>query len=941
MRTGGHWAAIMLLGGLVGAVADIQVAPLGAGDQPERLDNPGFEEGMTGWSVWVARQPAQADVITDEQAGSVLHLLGEEGSRCVVSQGVAVPPQRWYRVRYRYRAEPNGAGGGSMGYCRITLYDQNGRFLDYPNTLPLLDSFGSWEQAAQVVRTPLSVGELRVEFNQSGPADLRIDDVSIEPIAPPLPPPNTWHELTRARAEPLAFSSWQYTNAARHFRQMGLKYGWRYRYLEQFDELRESHTSPMWQGDEVIEELGRHGVQPTVYLYWGAKQYRDAHYGGTPPADLPYMIDPVWHDGYVHACREACVRWGRWPGIAYIFVQDESWNRYAQAIGPQAERTCDLWRRIDAEVRREFGGGRFGLPAGPDDDNACRWIAYYRWAGRQWAQTFARLRRVIDESGCGAKLLGPDEVGILMPLPWAELAQSVDVFTGQCLCSRGSAREYMAGFTTKYTRDLTGKPVHNATQIVKYSGSPPPEEVQRQYSLVLQSGGEGQMLIGVEWFDRELNHHQYSAPARWATIKRLLHLMATHEVRTPERSTVALLYSSPSGMAQGPSFSSDELLTLYAILGPRLGAWPTFIDTAALAAGRVSLDGFDLAVWATGSYETPQAFARLRVFVEHGGTLICCDPLALRHDTLGEPLPTQELLGALASEIDRQRMAHTAWPIASRQRVFAAGCYALEPLGAQTAVAATWPDGSAAALRHRLGAGQVITWGGSPVAGLVASEDEQWLAWWQAVLAEHGVEMDLPIWRLRLPDEALVYDRPPEDVCITGNNFMRVQNGVYLGANDAVPGRYRMSPPPDLSPESGGAGAVRFDRGDLTDRAVATRGPFDESGMATEPHREQDWANRWSAAAMAQGLRIEFTLLRPRELSRVRLWFSGALPALRVEGLSAGRWRTLARARAWSVGPDVEELELPLDGRYARVRLCFAPSRAELAVADIELWARR
>ena len=902
------------------------------------LQNSGFEDGLEGWSTWYARQPSTVEIVPGE-TGNCLRMLGREGSRVVVSQAVAAAPQQWYRVRYRYRAEPNGKGGGSTGYCRITFYDQNGRFLDYPSTRPMLDGFGEWAEGEQIFLTPLSIGEVSIGFNQSGAADLRIDDVSIEEIAPPAPEPNTWDELARRRNEPIVFSSWQYTNSAEHFRQMGLKFGWSYRSLEQFDELRESRTSPMWQSEGAVAELGRHGMQPTVYLYWGAKEYRDAHYGGTPPEDIPYILDPVWHDGYAEACREALERWGRRPGIAYIFVQDESMGRYKSAILPQAERVSELWARLDEEVRRDFGGGEFGLPEGPDDENVFRWIAYYRWVGRQWAGTFARLRAVIDESGCETKLLGPDEVGILMPLPWCDLAESVDVFTGQCLASRGSAQEYVAGFTTKYSADLTGKLVHNATQVVKYSGSPSPEEVQRQYSLVLQSGGDGQMLIGVEWFDRELNHHEYSAPARWETIKRCLRLMSEYRVQTPTESRVAILYSSPSGMAQRAAFSSNEHSAIYALLGPKLGAWPTFVDTYALECGRSSLEGFDVAIWPRGEYETREAFAQIEAFVRGGGTLICCDPLALRTDIMGQPLPAEELLGARTSETGRQRLMAMTWPAAIRERVYDGQCQTLAPAeGAE--VIATWEDGSAAATSHSLGEGRVIGFGANPLASLTVSEDEQWQAWWRALLDEHGIARDLPIWRLRLPDEVLVQAEVPADVCITGNSFVRVQNGVSLRANDPVGGRYRMSVAPDLSPESAGGGAIRFNQGDLTDRVEATKGPFESNGMATEPYAEADWANRWSAQAMGHGPTIEFALLEARELTRVRLWYSGTLPALTVEGLAGGRWRELATTGASAVGPDVEELQLPLTGSCDRVRLRFAPSEGELAIADIELWAQ-
>lgn len=902
------------------------------------LKNPGFEDGLEGWNVWVAKAGTTASTVEGDH-GRCLRMLGSAGSRVVVSQAVEVEPQRWWRVSYRYRAEPNGEGGGSMGYCRLSINDQNGRFVDYPNTLPLLDTFGQWRQAEQIVRAPLCVGNLTIGFNQSGAADLRIDDVAVTPAEPPSRPRNTWNQLTTRRDEPLVFPSWQYTNSAQHFRQMGLKYGWRYHYREQFDELRESHTTTMWRGDEVFEQYADAGIEPVVYLYWGAQDYRESHYGGEPPEDVPFIIDPVWHDGYVEACRSACERYGARPGISYIFVQDESWTRYAHAIIPTEERVSPLWAELDATVRQRFGGGRFGLPEGPEDDNPYRWIAYYRWAGSQWAETFARLRRVIDESGCDAKLLGPDELGILMPLPWAELAESVDLFTGQCLCSRGSAREYVAGFTTKYTRDLTGRPVHNATQIVKYSGSPPPHEVQRQYSQVLQSGGEGEMLIGVEWFDRELNHHQYSAPARWSTIKNLLGLMAHYRVQTPEKSRLALLFSSPSSMAQGASFNSDVLATLYAITGPKLGAWPTFIDTAALASGRATLDDFDVAILGRGRYETQEAFERIEDFVRGGGTLICCEPSVLQSDDFGRPLPGEGLIGGGAEAIAAQRLVHLERPTPVTLRVHATECHALA-LEDGTEVLGRWADGSPAVIRRRLGDGDVIVFGANPAGSLTASEDPEWIAWWRALLGDLDIEMDLPIWRLRLPDDALVYAEAPGDVCVTGNSYVRVQNGVSLAANDPVPGRYLMFPPPDLSPESAGTHAASFAEGDLTDRAQATKGPFDSRGVTTKPWEEADWANRWSAGAMVQGLTLEFALAEARELSRVRMWFSGTLPTLTVEGLADGRWLTLARSGRRDVGPDVEELTLPVCGSFSRVRLRCAPTEAELAIADIELWAR-
>ncbi len=911
----------------------------GAAETTVPLENPGFEDGIEGWSTWYARQPVTVSTV-DGPNGKCLRALGEAGSRVVVSQAFDAEPQAWYAVRYRYLAGPNGASGGAMGFCRITFRDQNGTFLDYPSTRPILDSFDEWVEAEQTFKTPLSIGTVTIGFNQSGAADLRVDDVSVARVEAPPAAPNTWEQLARRREEPLAFSSWQYTNSAEHFRQMGLKYGWRYRLEEQYEELKESRTVAFWGGDATYEALSAHGVEACPYLYHGAKAYRDAHYGGEPPEDIPYILDPVWHDGYVATCQELCGEYADEPGIAYFFVQDESYGRFKSAIIPADQRVSPLWASLAEEVRRDYGGGVHGLPTGPDDDNVSRWIAYYSWVQDAWAETFARLRHVIDDSGCGAKLLGPDEIGILMPLPWHELARSVDVFTGQCLFSRGSARTYIAGFTTKYAHDLTGKPVHNATQIVKYSGSPSPEEVQRQYSQVLQSGGDGEMLIGVEWFDRELNHHQYSAPARWATIKSLLRLMSEYEVQRPEESQVALLYSSVSGMAQRPDFSSDEMLAAYAICGPKLRGWPTIVDSHALDEGVASLSGYRVVIVLHAPYETREVVHQLRQFVRGGGLLVCADPLALQTDEMGAALDAAGFLGAASGACEQQRRMVFDGPgfADGDLRIHADDCFTLTPAADGALIVARYEDGAAAATLCPLGEGQVLMFGANPFASGYVSEDAGWVDWWGALLRANGMKTDLPIWNLRLPDEALVQARRPEGVCLTGNNFVRCQNGVYLGANEEVEGTYSLSVAPDLSRESAGEGAIAFAAGDLTDRVEATKGPFDSSGKATQPYAEADWADRWSAEALAGGLDIEFSLPEARGLSRIVLSYSGAIGTVTVSGGDGGTWMELASVPGEAVGPDVLDLTVPLSGSFPRVRLHFAPAGAELAIADIELW---
>jgi hypothetical protein len=170
---------------------------------------------------------------------------------------------------------------------------------------------------------------------------------------------------------------------------------------------------------------------------------------------------------------------------------------------------------------------------------------------------------------------------------------------------------------------------------------------------------------------------------------------------------------------------------------------------------------------------------------------------------------------------------------------------------------------------------------------------------------------------------------------VTGNSLVRCQNGAYVGANDAVAGTYMMSVAPDLAPDTGAA-PLSFAKGNLTDRLDAPRGPFGGGTIAKTPYREADWADRWSAAAMAQGLTVEFTLPEPRELTRLRFWFSGAMPGLQVQAGSG----TPIKLAAQDVGEDVVEIALPLAARADTVKLTFAPGTAAFAIAEVELWAR-
>ena len=915
-----------------------------AAPAPPVLVNPGFEAGVEGWRWWFS-PPDSVDIsVVEGDRGDCVRFVGTEGTRVAFYQDVRVRPLGVYRISWRYMAGPNGTGGGRFGSFNTRLIDPNGKHFDYPCAMSLLDTYGRWAAAEALLTAPLSTDRVRIEFNSAGACDLRIDDVSVVETAGPVQTKrsNTWSQLATRREEQLWFSSWQYILKPDRYRERALKYGFRYRHLEQFELLRSTRTTTWSLDEKDYPLLSEMGVPACEYPHYPALERYKAHYGGRPPPDVPRLLDPVWHDCLVAACRERCRRFGASPGIVYVFSGDEVFGRYLKAVRPVAKRSSVRWQEIDREVREHFGGGRHGLPDGPDDADPFRWIAYYSWVGREFGRTLARMKATVEESDCGAKLLGPDEADRLYPWPWHEFARTVDVFTGQSLPYRITAHRYNTGFVTKCYADMTRKPVHNATQIVMYSGSPSPEEVQRRFSQVLQNGGEGQMLIAEEWGDRELSHHQFSAPGRWATVRNLLVLMSSWRVRTPTDSRAGVLYSSPSTMAMGTKIESSATEAAYAFCGPLSGGWPRMVDSWALAVGQSSLKGLSLLVVPTARIERPGALERLRSFAAAGGLLVCCEAEVFRRDTTGARLDADALLGVRPQESGPRRWVAMVWPERSRQRVYDRECFVLGPVSETCDVIGTYADGAPAVTLNRYGKGRVVVFGSNPLVDSAVGDDSAWLGWWRALLEARGVPLGLPIWQLRLPDEAVERVVPPEDVCVTGNSFVRCQNGVYLGANDAMRGHYVMSVEPDLSPETGGprGGRVPFATGDLTDRAQADRGPFGAMRLAKQPYAEADWANRWSKASLSQGLVVRFVLAEARALTRVRFWYSGARPATFVEGKRGGEWDVLAGMAAEDIGADVSDVSAAVSGKHAEVRLRFGvPTGDSLAIADVELWA--
>jgi len=131
--------------------------PVAAAQSPEMsvaLTNPGFEDGTKGWDWWMSPPDSVKIGVIAEGTGHCVQFLGTAGSTVAFYQDVPVEPRSWYRLRFRYKSGPNGAGGGSFGELATRLIDPNGKHFDYPCTVALLDTFGQWQTAEKLLYAP-------------------------------------------------------------------------------------------------------------------------------------------------------------------------------------------------------------------------------------------------------------------------------------------------------------------------------------------------------------------------------------------------------------------------------------------------------------------------------------------------------------------------------------------------------------------------------------------------------------------------------------------------------------------------------------------------------------------------------------------------------------------------------------------------------------------
>jgi hypothetical protein len=731
------------------------------------------------------------------------------------------------------------------------------------------------------------------------------------------------------------------------YREYALKFGHRYVLQEQYQEIMDHHLIPMtnaWARGGV-------GSYPTMRMI-----LRPDQAGNLPKVlgNKPWMMDPRWQENYVQAAIKLAQQsldkspdnkwgntWGLWAG-------DEVFESFAIKIVPK-EKRYPAMEQADAEIKRDYGFGKFGMPDSEDDPNVFKRIAYRRWVNAKLAETYKSTFEAVKKINPQLKMLGPDQSGAVPPIDYDAITPYFDFIINQSWYgAKPFVRQLANGADAKATVDLSQCPVW---QLPQHTFATDLETVREQYSQVYRNGAQGLAILGVHWYDREMEHPEYINPQKW---KALLEINDTvthmNKVKIPKPDT-AILYCSDTLLSYpNPKMAAPDhyqMYSAYAALGQEIGSWFSFVSDRQIERGTRKLSDYKILYIPLAKYSRSSVLDKIKDFVKAGGTVVCTDPEAFSWNINGEVLSNQweELSGVHKSTLRASAPETTIQiklaallkqtPVLSVK--YEVTGWNINPTDNALTTLATFADGTPAVTSHKYGKGRVITFAidafASPYRNIANTEFFKNL---QTVV---GAKENLPIWRFKLPPFKTVSDENPPSkfVCLTNNNMAFEHSQSKPENNLATNGTYSYeNAPTGIADFNSLKENIPFADGHLTNRQTAFE-QRDLKGGKNPPELEK-WIVSWKDPAPAS---ITFDLKKIYTLDHLALFYSGALPILQIECSVDGKtWITQSSLAAKPATADVLNVEMPLSGnyRYVRLKIGARQSGQEFKLSEVEIW---
>ena len=485
------------------------------------------------------------------------------------------------------------------------------------------------------------------------------------------------------------------------------------------------------------------------------------------PARRYNMLSPGWQRTALSEIRRIVPKHRNLPYRNYYTGVDEP--MVFPPFGPAA--TSNAGRAFVADVKRLYGQPPPAGDALPTSDpqEGLKWLAFNRYTGERYfalRAEQARLIKQLDPKG----LVSPNSLAWIdgfIPWDYTKLADFADVveldpYTSYDEVQTPGRGRYNHGFGTKLMADLTGKRIRTIVQAFPYRGyDPKPEDVWTWATQSLRAGATD-LTLYAENNPRSRRPKVYAAMLAIAKALRGTRLPAA-----PVDPAHVVVYATASE-AQGqplkvfgerPRTVANQLYTTYSVLGELAHSAFVFDSDTRLVADPARLSRATT-MWLPRGETLDRSFVdSVIAWVRAGGTLIVTDPDAFTRAPDGSSLADlRDVLigtgtapasgsaitvpvGAFAPSLPARQLTVAVAPMT-------ASAFTLVPAGAQ--VLATNVDGSPAALRRPVGAGQVVAFAGDVMFPATLNAPAELVELVMAMQTWRGASLGVPAWRYEI-----------------------------------------------------------------------------------------------------------------------------------------------------------------------------------------------
>ena len=653
---------------------------------------------------------------------------------------------------------------------------------------------------------------------------------------------------------------------------------------------------------------------------------------------LPYAES----EKQILANLETMVRDAKKTNLRYVCFGDEMayWSMQATVMLHKEKReTYPFIRKVDAEVRTRFGGGRWGIPESMEDPHPGRWIAFNRCHSEKIAALHRREYERVKQIDPSVGFITEDaHITGSRTLDYAQMRGAFDVATLQPTMIWGGLDTLaMIGFDIKKQKDLSdAADIRPCVHFEHFIENFTLDEVISLFSQAVQAGATGWHFYlsdtrGLRSGRNFLICEHYGAPERIATAMKIAEM--TPHLRYPE-ADCAFFTSQDTNFTvmqwQNRNRFCDYEIPAYTILGPKAGIWFRFENVTSAAAG--GLDRYRMVFVVDAPYEREESLSILKEYAERGGTLVLFDPKAFERDNLTDLRSgLEKFYGVTVGEKASRPKALLS---GRKKYLFPAAPYTVKPLPG-TSVLARFDDGTPAITSRAHGKGKIIHFSVNPFERNIRQYAET-VDFMRDFFSGYGVAVRRDIWRFRFPDSVKVQPVVPPGKCLTGNHILWSRFTPSFQCNQAASGSYSWSRTPDLTGDSG-SGKIAFSSGKLTNRRSALNAGNVEFNIG----RLEDYVVSFRTDAP---MTLAIDLGAVYDTDRLELFFMHSLPAIEMRCSADGKeWRTQRFEPVVSDNYDVYREIFPVPGQTRFINISFTASKMktpDLVIGEMEIWSR-